>query len=97
MDSQTINDELVEALSSLLNDVTTSGKTKTLYETKFAVMGKIIEKHVCSFPTLINFFRRSLQEAMIRRLTVTDSDKVVLQKTEDYFASLKFITILCYR
>ena len=46
MDSQTINDELVEALSSLLNDVTTSGKTKTLYETKFAVMGKIIEKHV---------------------------------------------------
>ena len=74
--------------SSLLNDVTTSGKTKTLYETKFAMWERSSKSTFPLSQLLIIFFRGNLQEAMIRRLTVNDSEQAVWQKTEDYFASL---------
>ncbi len=54
-----INGEFVNDLVSLLHDVTTSGKTQTLYDvdTKIATMGLIVCKNFKEVPVFWNFFQ----------------------------------------
>ena len=54
-----INGEFVNDMTSLLHDVTTSGKTQVLYDvdTKIATMGLIVSKNFKEVTVFWNFFQ----------------------------------------
>jgi hypothetical protein len=65
-----INGKFVNDLVSLLHDVTTSGKTQTLYDVdvKISAMGLIVCKNFKEVPVFWNFFQDSVRQDMIQIL-----------------------------
>jgi hypothetical protein len=65
-----INGKFVNDLASLLHDVTTSGKTQTLYDVdvKISTMGLIVCKNFKEASVFWNFFQGSVRQDMIHSL-----------------------------
>ncbi len=72
-----INGEFVNDLTSLSHDVTTSGKTQTLYDVdaKIATMGQTICKNFKEVPIFWDFFQVSVRQSMIQILESNGQDK----------------------
>jgi hypothetical protein len=85
-----INGEFVNNLASLLHDVTTSGKTQTLYDVdaKIATMGLTICKNFKEVPVFWDFFQGSVRQTMIQSLAANGQDKDAWRKASDKIANL---------
>ena len=85
-----INGKFVNDLASLLHDVTTSGKTQTLYDVdaKIATMGLTICKNFKEVPVFWDFFQGSVRQAMIQSLAANGQDKDAWRKAADKIANL---------
>jgi hypothetical protein len=74
-----INGEFVNDLASLLHDVTTRGKTQTLYDVdaKIATTDLTICKNFKEVPIFWDFFQVSVRQSMIQILESNGQDKDV--------------------
>jgi hypothetical protein len=82
--------KLVNDLSGLLHDVTTSGKTQTFYDVdvKIATMGLTICKNFKEVPVFWNFFQGSVRQVMIQNLPTNGQDKDAWRKVADKITDL---------
>jgi hypothetical protein len=85
-----INGEFVNDLTSLLHDVTTIGKTQTLYDVdaKIATMELIVCNNFKEVPVFWNFFQGIVRETMIQSLVANGQDKDAWRKDTDEIVNL---------